>query len=253
MFSSFLVERSIFELKLTKADIKRGVSIQINSKPIGRKNIEYIHRMPMEQRRNRIQRRKFKKTDGKVDTSNLKTVVLRSKRSIRENEPINEKHFAGKMGSKIEDLHHFNEDIHTGGEIERITRRRNSRHGSSQLMQEEEQNKQLKFINSEDYRDYAFDTTDNELFSEDDDLLRQYYGARPVRRTVTTISDNDEYGSFTDLMRFSSGENERDNQFMRRLHYGDDDSFLNDNFDDDNSQNDEEIYDEYDNYDDDDY
>lgn len=101
--------------------------------------------------------------------------------------------------------------------------------------------KQLKTIKSDDYRDYAFDTTDTDQFNENDDLLKRYY-TYPVRRAAAFTDLN----SFSDLMHFVAGQDERADQYVKRLHYGNDDGFLND----ESNDNDSDIS-EYDEYDDD--
>lgn len=110
-----------------------------------------------------------------------------------------------------------------------------------------QQKPQLDATNEKEYRNYAFDTTDTDKFNEDDDLLQRYYN-RPVRRTA----DN-EYDSFSDIMRLVASEGDRDDPFVKRLHYGNDNSFLNEEGNDEND-NDNDIdkfnseYDEYDEY-----
>lgn len=91
-------------------------------------------------------------------------------------------------------------------------------------------------------RDYAFDTTDTDRFNEDDDLLQRYYN-RPVRRAA-----NNDYDSFSDIMCLVGGEGDRDDPFVKRLHYGNDDSFLND--ESNNGNDTDEFNAEYDEYDD---
>ncbi|XP_055325294.1 protein PFC0760c-like [Sitodiplosis mosellana] len=274
------VARSVLQLKLTKTDISRGISIQISAKPMVRKDMEFVHRMPkpVDQRRDRIHRRKHRKSQSHKKAlavakknekeavlkvamkSNEKTVLMRSKRSVQEKE------MADKKDTQIEDLHKFNDDnsaesddYSSEEEEEKPSRRSNLRRGSSSHRMQEQQ-KQLKFINSEDYRDYAFDTTDNEVINEDDDFLQQYYGTkmtRDVDNTHNTANSND-FTSFTDILHSSA--NERDDRFTRKLHYGENqDNIPNDKYDggdnedvDDNDDSDG-IYDEYESYDDDDY
>lgn len=114
----------------------------------------------------------------------------------------------------------------------------------------QQQKNQAKTINSEEYRDYAFDTTDTDQFNEDDDLLRRYYN-HPVRRAA-----HNDFDTFSDLMRLVSGQGDREDQrFVKQLHYGNDDSFLNDEANDADNGNDDvnndhfnSEYDEYDDY-----
>lgn len=111
-----------------------------------------------------------------------------------------------------------------------------SKHGN-------QQQQQLNAINTEEYRDYAFDTTDTDKFNEDDDLLRRYY-SHPVRRAA-----NNDYDSFSDIMRLVAGQGDREDPFVKRLHYGNDNSFLNDEGNDDDDNNIDEFNSEYDEYD----
>lgn len=108
-----------------------------------------------------------------------------------------------------------------------------------------QEKQQTKPANSVEYRDYAFDTTDTERFNEDDDLLRRYY-SQPVRRAA----NNNDYDSFSDIMRLVGGQGEREDPFVKRLHYGNDDSFLNDESNADNDNDKDEFNSEYDEYDD---
>lgn len=107
-----------------------------------------------------------------------------------------------------------------------------------------QEKQQSKAANSVEYRDYAFDTTDTDRFNEDDDLLRRYY-SHPVRRAA-----NNDYDSFSDIMRLVGGEGDREDPFVKRLHYGNDDSFLNDESNADNDNDNDEFNSEYDEYDD---
>lgn len=198
----------------------------------------YVHRVPvsMEQRRNRV-----------------KSVMMRNKRSVENDDVANKKIVANQQKMQIKNFHKFNEDNTESNDYnsfeEQKPTRVNLRHGSARFMQEDEQQKQLKFINSADYRDYAFDTTDNVQYNEDDDLLQRYYNTKPVRRAISN-----DYGSFTDLMRVSATENENNDRNIRQLHYGNDDHFMNnDHGEKGSNEDDQEIYDEYDNYDDEDY
>lgn len=231
--------------------------------------MELTYRSPMavQRRRNRIHRRLRTKYVNRTPIENEialnkamknspKSVLMRSKRSVQKKDAAEKKNVAvnhqlnnkknvfANKNTQIDDLYKFNQEDdssnYSSEEEETTTRRPSSRRGSAQLMQEEDQNKQLKFINSQDYRDYAFDTNNNELFNEDDDLLRRYY-SKPVNRRSTS-----DYGSFTDLMHVSANENENGDGFVRRLHYGD--NFLENDI---GEQANDEYDDEYNNYDDD--
>lgn len=89
-----------------------------------------------------------------------------------------------------------------------------SQQEEEQILREREQNEQLKFIQSDKYRDYAFDTTDTDQFNEEDDLLRKYYGHQ------TRSASYGDYDSFSDVMHLAAEESERESEFIQRLHYG---------------------------------
>lgn len=274
----FLDARSVLQLKLTKGDISRGISLLIGAKSLIRKEqIPYVNRMAKatEQRRDRIHRRKFRKshishmkkpsvTAKKNESAlnlalkkfNEKSVLMRSRRSVENNGMVN------MNNAQIDDLHKFNDEFDSAennnfrnsNEDEKLIRRSNSRRGSS-LHTMQEQQKQLKFINSANYRDYAFDTAENEI-SEDDEFLQQYYGKKVTRDTNArnNKANVNSFGSFTDYT--TNAENENDNQFIRTLHYGEkeEDNFPNDKYNDDdnlynNIDDDDAIYDEYESYD----
>lgn len=95
----------------------------------------------------------------------------------------------------------------------------------------------LKTIKSDEYRDYAFDTTDTDQFNEDDDLLRRYY-TFPVKRAITY----DGFGSFSDLMHLISAQEDRDGQYVKRLHYGNENGLLNDESNDVDNDNDDDSF-----------
>lgn len=82
-------------------------------------------------------------------------------------------------------------------------------------LKREQQAEQLTFINNDDYKDYAFDTTDTDHFNEDEDLLRRYYG-----QTRRSAYDDYEYGSASDLMQLATKHtlrSERDNEYLNLL------------------------------------
>lgn len=120
-----------------------------------------------------------------------------------------------------------------------------NRNNDANTYEADQGEQQTKASNTEEYRDYAFDTTDSDRINENDDLLRRYYNHPVGRRSV-----NNDYDSFSDIMRLVSAQGDREDPFMKRLHYGNDDSFLNDESNDDNDNNDEfnTEYDEYDDY-----
>lgn len=91
-------------------------------------------------------------------------------------------------------------------------------------LKREQQAKQANFMKTEDYKDYAFDTTDTDHFDEDEDLLRSFYGQK--RRAAY---DDYDYGSFSDLMHLAAKHTlraQREDKYLSRLHF---DDYLNDN------------------------
>lgn len=76
----------------------------------------------------------------------------------------------------------------------------------------------------QDYTDYAFDESDNDTDGEEELLLRAYYAPR----TLSSSFDEDEYGSFTELMQLAAKHHmraQRDSGYLKRLHV---DDYLND-------------------------
>lgn len=94
----------------------------------------------------------------------------------------------------------------------------------TQQLKQEQQAKQAEFMKDDDYKDYAFDTTDTDHFDEDEELLRSFYG----QRRSSAFDDYGEYGSFSDLMHLAAKHtlrNQREDKYMSRLHNED---YLND-------------------------
>lgn len=80
-----------------------------------------------------------------------------------------------------------------------------------------------KSINQE-YMDYAFDVSDTDASAEEEQLLRAYYAPR----TLSSSFDDDDYGSFSELMQLAAKHHlraQRDNNYLKRLHV---DDYLND-------------------------
>lgn len=106
----------------------------------------------------------------------------------------------------------------------------------TQQLKHEQQTKQANFIKTDDYKDYAFDTTDTDRFDEDEDLLRNFYG--PKRRSAY---DDYDYSSFSDLMHLAAKHTlraQREDKYLSRLHF---DDYLNDDandYDDDDDDDD---------------
>lgn len=136
---------------------------------------------------------------------------------------------------QVDELEKFSSDDETHRDSEQMNDDASKNGNENQAAQ------QPKATNPEEYRDYAFDTTDTDRFNEDDDLLRRYY-TRPVRQDA-----NNDYSSFSDIMRLVGDDENREDPFLRQLHYGNDDSFLNDESNAED-ENDAEEYDEYDDY-----
>lgn len=93
----------------------------------------------------------------------------------------------------------------------------------TQQLKREQQTKQANFMKTEDYKDYAFDTTDTDRFDEDEDLLRSFYGQKR-----NSAYDDYEYGSFSDLMQLAAKHTlraQREDKYLSRLHF---DDYLND-------------------------
>lgn len=108
---------------------------------------------------------------------------------------------------------------------------------SQQMFRDLEQKKQLQFINSAGNKDYAFDTTDTDHFKDDDDLLSQYYH----KSRSTAFSD---YDTINHLMQSSNDLYGHNENYVKRLHYGDAERFLNDE-NNGHVDDDSEYYDEY--------
>lgn len=278
--------RSVHKLKLTQAEINRGVSIQISAGPKVRKENSVGNFIPMlikpryrkdlillrkGRRSAHVQKRTLIKPSSKFIKSLMpkrnateKAVraheiavlmpnvhLLRSKRSAPSKEMARDK------APQVEDLRNFNEDDasdegdYFSEEETHKARKPNAQRKREQVNRQQEQSQQSKLMKSEDYRDYAFDTTDTDQFNDDDDLLRRFYGRHPAIRRAA----NDDYDSFSDLMHMAAAESDHDKRFVKRLHYGNQDRALNDDgndkIDEENDTNDDDYNDEeYDSYDD---
>lgn len=286
--------RSVLKLKLTQAEINRGVSIQISAKPNARKENGLAHFLPslMKPRHRKLNRNDFiilrngrrsshpqkqksvkpqskfikslmPKKNSTEKALNLKplralgnNVLMPNVHMLRNKRSAPMKEMARDTAPQVEDLKNFNEDDDEQddgdyySEEETLNERRaNAQRKGNQMIRLPEQTQQSKYMQSEDYRDYAFDTTDTDQFNEDDDLLRRYYGRHPAVRRAAYEDD-----SFSDLMHQAAAESDHDNRFVKRLHYGNEDRVLNDDvndeIDEENDANDEYEDDEYENYDD---
>lgn len=103
----------------------------------------------------------------------------------------------------------------------------------TQQLKQEQQTEQANFMKTEDYKDYAFDTTDTDHFDEDEDLLRSFYGQK--RRSAY---DDYDYGSFSDLMHLAAKHTlraQREDKYLSRFHF---DDYLNDDANDEYSDED---------------
>lgn len=268
--------RSILKLKLTKDDLNRGVSIQITNKPSGKDQPNLVHHlMPiigrkargrkLARRENQVRKgrrfdaakRQMIKKQSRIlkalaarenDTTktNLatnkveKSIVVPYIRSMRNKRSLPLKKMIGNSELQVEDLRKLIEDDENADgedysdeeeEEESFKRRKSGSH-----RQEKQDN---TFLNSEDYRDYAFDTADTDQSKdEDDDLLQRYYGR--VNHDKRALFD--DYDSFTDVMHRVSDQSRRDTRNMKGLFYGDNDVLNDEDGDDDNNESE---YDEY--------
>lgn len=103
----------------------------------------------------------------------------------------------------------------------------------TQQLKREQQAKQANFMKTEDYKDYAFDTTDTDQFDDGEDLLRSFYAQK--RRSAY---DDYDYGSFSDLMHLAAKHTlraQREDKYLSRLHF---DDYLNDEWNDDSGDDD---------------
>lgn len=258
--------RSILKLKLTKDDLNRGVSIQITNKPSVKDQPNLVHHLvpiigrkargrKLARRENQVRkgrrfdvatRQMIKKQSRILKKTNLatntveKSIVVPHIRSMRNKRSLPLKNMIGNSELQVEDLRKLIEDDENADgedysdeeeEEETFKRRKSGSH-----RQEKQDN---KFLNSEDYRDYAFDTADTDQSKEeDDDLLQRYYGR--VNHDKRALFD--DYDSFTDVMHRVSDQSRRDTRNMKGLFYGDNDVLNDEDGDDDNNESE---YDEY--------
>lgn len=257
-------DHAILKLKLTKEKTHQSIPEQISAKSITEDELELrirhilssIKKIHNSRRLNSVifEPKSLPAGGSEMNEGNeaLKS-VLREKRSL----PLKE--MSRDQDPHVDQLKKFNEeddydedDLYIDDDDESF----NGRHtaAQSEKHQKHSQPKQMqqsKFGKSDDYRDFAFDTTDTDQFNEDDDLLQRYYGRHPaVRRAAYG-----DYDSFSDLMHSAAGESDSENRFVKRLHYGNQDSFLNDDvndeIDEEHGGNDEyDDNDEYESYDD---
>lgn len=279
--------RSVLKLKLSQDDLNRGVAIQITGKANNKKVHELNHVVPSTMRQhkihqlkkklgnrlaNRIKARKTthslsklikslapKKMEDKT-TLNLSqrahenSVVVPTVHSLRikRSEPSTEKSSLKEREQTeiVDDMDKFNADDDMIKDVDDYF----SEEESDKIVPKQYKGPQSqtpkpsKFVKSEDYGDYAFDTTDTDQFNEDDDLLRRYYNHPAVRRAAF-----DDYDSFSDIMHAAAAESDHDKRFVKRLHYGDQNNFLNDDVEDeieDENDTNKEFGDDYDSYED---
>lgn len=264
--------QSTLKLKLTKHDLNRGVSIDITSAKKGQKLmlhlvpiIEIVPTRKLDRSENKVRkgrrinptkRRQMKKLQAKFfkalvpekdefDNNSKypyntieKSVITPNTGSMRNKRSLQMKNVIGNSELQVEDLRQLIEDEENGGAEDYSEekpfqgRRINSYHVAGT-------NQQQKYFNTEDYHDYAFDTTEADQFNEEDDLLREYYGqVNHDRRAIF-----DDYDSFSDLMHQSADNIHRNTRNEKSLYYGDNDSVLND--EDDINDNIDSEYDEY--------
>lgn len=233
-------------LKVAAILIRDSINMtKTNKKSSRRSNLK------AQQRRNNENTKKLAKTqDVSAETidnidSTEKLIVFPEVKSYRMKRgapsPQNDEIGLNALKSFIEnqsDDDHLNDADNTEYDYDdQPTRRTGSsagtQHEEQQIMRQEEQKQQSSFIDSEDYHDYAFDTTDTDQFNEEDDMLRKFYGHH--RRAAY-----EDYDSFSDLMHLAAANDRRDTRFLSRLHF----DYLND--DDINKGSDDSDYNEFD-------
>lgn len=249
------------KLKLTKHDLNRGVSIDITSAKKVQKLmfyllpiVEIIPARKLDRSENKVRKgRRINPTKSsfqakffkalvpeKDDSENNsrypyntieKSVITPNAKSMRNKRSLSLKNVIGNSELQVEDSRQMIEDDENGGAEDYSEekpfqgRRINYRVAGN--------NQQQKYFNTEDYHDYAFDTTEADQINEEDDLLREYYDRRAIF---------DEYDSFSDLMH-QSADIHRNTRNEKGLYYGDNDSVLND--ENDINDNIDSEYDEY--------
>lgn len=269
--------QSTLKLKLTKHDLNRGVSIDITSAKKDQKLmlhllpiIEIVPARKLDRSENKVRRgrrinptkrRQMKKFQAKFfkalvaekdESENNsrypyntieKSVITPNTRLMRNKRSLPLKNVIGNSELQVEDLRQLIEDNENGG-AEDYSEEKPSQGRRINSYRVAGKNQQQQYFNTEDYHDYAFDTTEADQFNEEDDLLRQYYGQiNHERRAIFN-----DYDSFSDLMHQSADQINRNTRNEKGLYYGDNDSVLND--EDDINDNIDSEYDEY--YDDDD-
>lgn len=165
--------------------------------------------------------------------------IKQKKRTKRNALPLEE--MARSHVNQVDELKNFGED----GGNHRVEGAMNDDidYMSDNTQTNSQGSQQSNVMNSEDYRDYAFDTTDTDKYNEDDDLLRRYY-THPVRRSA-----NSDFDSFSDIMRLVADQGDSEDPFVKRLHYGNDNGLMNDEVNDENDIDEfNSQYDEYDEY-----
>lgn len=195
-------------------------------------------------RKNHAHKKQLKVRDNRQTQRALNAV--RSKRSINRIESTINKDMEmnRKMREIIDpvavaedvDYEMYDEEANSAGAGSQVENQKNQ----AQQIKREQQAKQLSFIKGDDYKDYAFDTTDTDHFSEEEDLLSSFYGLK--RRSAY---DDYDYSSFSDLMHLAAKHafrSQRENGYLRRLH---DNDYLNDEEYALEDKDDAELYDEY--------
>lgn len=235
--------RSVYQLKLSKSDLDRGVAIQINSRrntrlnhPILSKKNKIRTNIPNDlqkflkgRRTNRIpklkQMKEFhsKKTEDPIAlnlTTDGKPVQVPTVQNWRQKRHAIVKEKSRDQDKQIDEMENFNKvddkmtnDYFSDEDQDIVKQSKKNKHSKPQT-------------EPQDYNDYAFDKTDNDQFNDDDEMLRRYYNHPAVRRAVY-----DDFNTFSDLMHVAA-ENNHDKRFVKRLHYGQE-NFMNDNVDDD--------------------
>lgn len=263
------LSKNVLELKLSQDDLNRGVAIRITGKT-NNKKAHGILSAALKQVQNRrlathqkvLRRRKQlaslapKKKENELklnfnQRAHDKTVVVprvylsRNKRSASKEKPALEEREQTKI---VDDMDKFNGDDDIIKDVDDyFSEEETAKVVPKQYKGSKSQpSKPSKFVKSEDYGDYAFDTTDTDQFNEDDDLLRRFYTHPAMRRAAF-----DDYDSFSDLMHAAAAESDHGKGFVKRLYYGDQNNFLNDGVEDaieDENDTNKEFDGDYDSY-----
>lgn len=226
-------------MKLSQDEINRGISIQIRPQRNARtendvnrfQRTEYVNQRLLNLRKGRARRialmkrrRLANKQQSKLlktlaspiknvteNAMNLamntvpKTVFMRSKRSLS-------KDLTGRKELQVEDLRKFiesddsDEDAFTDGYNSNEQMKR-SLLRSQPIGRKPQQNMYMKYINSVDNGEYAYDNNDDDLYNENDEILRQH-------------SHRGADGTYIDLIKKIRSAAEPENRAIKTINYG---------------------------------